>query len=168
MPFEKRFLIKQQLTSNSTKGLMNFRCAKNQRPLFVSQELQLPLGLSIRLCLFLLPWSNCAYCEQPLDFPVCFCLPCVCLGDLGASVRFSTVSSTKRSSNLSVHKVSILSWSLFFEKGCINRLGSYLSISVRVGQNLYVSPQPYGCQILFPKITVRQWSCQSYQWWRLC
>ena len=75
--------------------------------------------------------------EQLLDFPFCFCLPCVCLGDLGASVRFSTVSSTKRSSNLSVHKVSILSWSLFFEKGCINRLGSYLPISVRIWQNPY-------------------------------
>ena len=53
--------------------------------------------------------------EQPLKF-LFFWLPCVCLGDLGASVRFSTVSSTKRSSNLSVHKVSILSWSLFFWK----------------------------------------------------
>ena len=46
----------------------------------------------------------------------------------------------------------------FFEKGYIKRLGSYLSISVRVGQNLYVSPQPYGCQILFPKINVGSWS----------
>ena len=133
--FEKGSLIRQQLTSNSVKSLTVFRFAKNQKPLFISQKLQLPLCISIRLCLFLLPWSNCAYCEQPLDFPFCFCLPCVCLGDLGASVRFSTVSSTKRSSNLSVHKVSILSWSLFFEKGCINRLGSYLSISVRVWQN---------------------------------
>ena len=61
-------------------------------------------------------WICLTFIKQPLDFPFYFCLPCVCLGDLGASVRFSTVSSTKRSSNLSVHKVSILSWSLFFWK----------------------------------------------------
>ena len=67
MSFEKRPLIKQQLTSNSGERFkMNFSCAKNRRPLLISQKLQLVLGLSIWLYLFLLPWSNCAY-YPPVD-----------------------------------------------------------------------------------------------------
>ena len=67
MSFEKRPLIKQQLTSNSGERFkMNFSCATNRRPLFISQKLQLALGLSIWLYLFLLPWSNCAY-YPPVD-----------------------------------------------------------------------------------------------------
>ena len=71
MCFRKRFWIKKQLFTILMrqvsiqflgKGLVNwykfFQVRQNQRPLFIPQKLQLPLGLSIISYLFIYPWSS--------------------------------------------------------------------------------------------------------------